>query len=450
MTQIEKTQIEKTQVVIVGAGPTGAALALLLVKQGIAVTLVEAARDFDRVFRGEGLMPSGLDALAQMGLSPLLERIPHRQISGWEFLLGDRRLFRVDEPMGAKQPCTLVSQPPLLEALVAEARFYPMFKFIQGVAVKDLQWSQNAHRTIDRVAGVKLADGREIAAMLVIGADGRNSVIRQRSGLELVKQPKEIDVLWFKLPSHPRFVEDNVFCSIVNGNSIFSVFHGAEAGKLHLAWVLSAHGQEQNLNQQWKQQNWAETFASLSPEWLAAHFRSCAGAIEPPIRLSVVVGRCPVWHKPGVLLLGDAAHPMSPVRAQGINLALRDVIVAANYLVPILKNRQIDKETVHNETVNNIDSTNQIDTTRIPTEQVNLSQIDLALSQIQAEREPEIVRAQALQRQEARQGELIRHNKYLRTVVQQIAPLIRNPLRSSWERRQQKMREGVTSVQLIV
>ncbi|MEZ2232847.1 FAD-dependent oxidoreductase [Microcoleus sp.] len=73
------------QVVIVGAGPTGAALALLLVKRGISVTLVEAAKDCYRVFRGEGLMPSGLDAIAQMGLSSMLPSVPHRKIDGWEF-----------------------------------------------------------------------------------------------------------------------------------------------------------------------------------------------------------------------------------------------------------------------------------------------------------------------------------------------------------------------------
>jgi len=62
--------------VVVGAGPTGATLALLLVQRGIAVKLIEASRNFRRVFRGEGLMPSGLDALEQMGLSSVLERIP--------------------------------------------------------------------------------------------------------------------------------------------------------------------------------------------------------------------------------------------------------------------------------------------------------------------------------------------------------------------------------------
>ena len=208
------------QVVIVGAGPTGAALALLLVKRGIAVTLVEAAKDSYRVFRGEGLMPSGLDAIAQMGLSTMLEGVPHRQIDAWEFVVGDRQLFRVDEPMGSNRPCTLVSQPPLLETLISEAQLHPEFEFIPGVPVKDLLYSN------DRIAGVKLGDGREIPAALVIGADGRNSVVRQRAELDLVKQQNSIDVLWFKLAAHPRFVADNVFYAILNGGSAFSIFHG--------------------------------------------------------------------------------------------------------------------------------------------------------------------------------------------------------------------------------
>jgi 2-polyprenyl-6-methoxyphenol hydroxylase-like FAD-dependent oxidoreductase len=114
-----------TQVVIVGAGPTGATLALLLVKRGIPVKLIEASRDFRRVFRGEGLMPSGLDALEQMGLSDLLEGIPHKALDAWEFIIEERSLMRVKEPIEAGgKPCTLVSQPHLLEALIAEASQY--------------------------------------------------------------------------------------------------------------------------------------------------------------------------------------------------------------------------------------------------------------------------------------------------------------------------------------
>ncbi|NJK68138.1 MAG: NAD(P)-binding protein [Microcoleus sp. CSU_2_2] len=398
-----------TQVVIVGAGPTGAALALLLVKRGIAVTLIEAAKDAYRVFRGEGLMPSGLDAIAQMGLSSMLESIPYRQIDAWEFIVGDRQLFRVDEPMGSNQPCTLVSQPPLLEALIAEAQLHREFEFISGVAVKDLLWNN------DRISGVKLADGREIVAALVIGTDGRNSVVRQRAGLELVTQEKSIDILWFKLAAHPRFVADNVFYSILNNGSAFSVFHGAEAGKLHLAWVLSADDKTDR-----KQTDWAETFASLSPAWMAEHFRNSKDAIESPMRLSVIVGRCPRWHQPGVILLGDAAHPMSPVRAQGINMGLRDVIVVANHLIPLLKLR------------------------------ANYTDIDLALSQIQAEREPEIIRAQQLQAQEAWKGEQLRKNGLVRLLMMQIAPFLGKKIQQFWVKGQYELRQGVTQVKLIV
>jgi len=397
------------QIVIVGAGPTGVTLALLLAKRGIAVTLIEAAKDFHRVFRGEGLMPSGLDALEQMGLSPLLENIPHRQLDAWEFILGDKQLFRVDEPMGATRPCTLVSQPPLLKALISEAQTNDGFKFIQGVPVKDLRWSNQ------RVTGVVLSDGKELTADLVIGADGRNSLVRQRIGLELVRQPKNIDILWFKLAASPEFAADNVFRTIVNGDRVFTIFHGAESDKLHLAWVMSA-----NENTDSKQANWGEIFASLSPSWLAEHFRNHADTIESPIRLSVVVGYCPQWHVPGVLLLGDAAHPMSPVRAQGINLAFRDVIVAANHLVPLLH-----REAGHQD-------------------------IDMALSQIQAERQPEIIRAQQLQLEEAKQGELLRKNALLRSLLIQLAPLLRKIIKKSWLRRQYKMRQGITQVHLSV
>jgi 2-polyprenyl-6-methoxyphenol hydroxylase-like FAD-dependent oxidoreductase len=396
------------QIIIVGAGPTGAALALLLVKRGIAVTLIEAAKDFHRVFRGEGLMPSGLDALEQMGLSALLEQIPHRPLSAWEFMIEGKQLFRVEEPMGATRPCTLVSQPPLLKALISEAQLNDEFELIQGLPVKDLLWSNQ------RVVGVVLSDGRQISADLVIGADGRNSIVRERAGLKLVRQPKNIDILWFKLAASPKFADDNVFRTIVNGDRAFSIFHGAEAGKLHLAWVISADEKTD-----YKQANWGEIFASLSPSWLAEHFRNYADTIESPIKLSVVVGRCPQWQTPGILLLGDAAHPMSPVRAQGINVALRDVIVAVNHLVPLLQAKAGHQE------------------------------IDLALSRIQAEREPEIIRAQQLQLEEARQRQQL-NNPLLRSLLVQLAPLLRKIIKHSWSKRQYKMREGITRVNLIV
>ncbi len=398
-----------TQVVIVGAGPTGATLALLLVQRGIAVKLIEASRNFRRVFRGEGLMPSGLDAIEQMGLSSVLERIPHRPLDAWEFLIDNRFLFRVDEPMEPSgKPCTLVSQPDLLEALIDEASNYPNFEFVQGTPVQDLQWSDQ------RISGVKLGDDRSIAADLVIGADGRNSIVRQRANLPLEQQSQSFDILWFKLADNPRFESENVFYSIVHGRHAFGLFRSSE-GNLQLGWAL--HG---DASLDWKQVDWSEMLASASPSWLAEHFRTYAKTIERPVLLSIVVGRCPRWYIPGLLLLGDAAHPMSPIRAQGINMALRDVIVAANHLVPLLRDGATD------------------------------AAIDAVLPQIQAEREPEIIRAQQLQSQEAAQAELLRKSALLRWAASQLAPVLGQGVRHSWLSRQRQLRQGVTQIKLTV
>ena len=398
-----------TQVVIVGAGPTGATLALLLVKRGIAVKLIEASRNFRRVFRGEGLMPSGLDALEQMGLSPVLERIPHRPLDAWEFLINNRSLFRVDEPMepGGK-PCTLVSQPDLLEALIDQANTYPNFEFIQSTPVQDLLWSNQ------RVSGVKLSDERSIRADLVIGADGRNSIVRQRANLQIEQQSQSFDILWFKLADSPRFESENVFYSILNGRHAFGLFRGSE-GNLQLGWAL-----HEGDDMDWKQIDWSIQLASVSPPWLAEHFREKAETIERPVLLSVVVGRCPRWYVPGLLLLGDAAHPMSPIRAQGINMALRDVIVAANHLVPLLRQRSEHAD------------------------------IDATLPQIQAEREPEIVRSQQLQSHEASLAQRLGKSALLRWVASNLPNVLRKLVRQSWLARQRELRQGVTQIQLTV
>ena len=401
------------QVVIVGAGPTGAALSLLLAQRGIRVTLVEAAKDFRRVFRGEGLMPSGLDALKQMGLLNCLNTIPTAPLSAWEFIVGGASLFRVAEPMGADVPCTLVSQPALLKALVIQSQTYANFEFIQGVAVKDVLWHQE-EAAQKRVVGVSLADGRSLSASLVIGADGRNSIVRQRVALELITQPKSIDVLWFKLPAYAHAGDSNTFYSIVNQRRVFSVFHSAEEGQMHLAWVLYPDATDTKVQDH-----------SAPP---ADHFRACRDAIASPIRLSVMVGRCPTWYKPGVLLLGDAAHPMSPVRAQGINMALRDAIIAANHLVPVLTANEKGQRD-HNEC---------------------WGQIDRAIAAVQHEREPEIIKAQYLQESEAKRGELLRSNSIARSVILRGAPLLSPLLKKAWVHKQQQLRQGITKVTLTV
>ena len=264
------------------------------------------------------------------------------------------------------------------------------------------------------MAGVKLSDGREITADLVIGADGRNSIVRTQTNLELKQETQSFDILWFKLPSSPAFQTENVFYSVLRGSDAFGVFQGSE-GNLQIGWSLN---QDNLIN--WKEVDWAEKMAAAAPDWLAAHFRQQKDLIDRPLLLSVIVGRCPQWHVPGLLLLGDAAHPMSPIRAQGINMALRDVIVATNHLVPLFQNSP------------------------------DLATIDLALAQIQAEREPEIIKIQQLQRAEVAQAELMHDYPILRHTVSRLAPVLRGAIRKSWLDRQLQLRQGFTQVFLAV
>ncbi len=396
-----------TQVVIIGAGPTGLTLAMLLAKRGIPVKLIEVSRSFRRIFRGEALMPSGLNAIEQMGLADVATKIPYRAIDAWEFYIENRPVFRVDEPMeSGGKPCTLISQPALLDAVLEKANKCENFEFIQGTAFRDLL------RQNGRVSGVRLSDGQEIIADLVIGADGRNSIVRQQAQLELVQAAQSFDILWFKLPTSPAFDKENVFYSVLRGSDAFGVFQGSE-GNLQVGWSF-----ERDNSIDWQKVDWAEKLAAAAPDWLATHFREQKNEIERPLLLSIIVGRCPQWHLPGVLLLGDAAHPMSPIRAQGINMALRDVIVATNHLVPVLQQ---------------------------PT---NLAAIDLALAQIQAERQPEIIEIQRLQQAEVAQAELMHNYPILRQAVSRLAPVIGSRIRKSWLDRQIQLRRGFTQVRL--
>ncbi len=398
-----------TQVVIIGAGPTGLTLAMLLAQRGIAVKLVEVSRSFRRIFRGEALMPSGLNAIEQMGLADIVNTIPHRPIDAWEFYIENRPVFRVDEPMETGgQPCTLISQPALLEAVLARASAYANFELIQGTAMRDLLRQEN------RISGVRLSDGREIAADLVIGADGRNSIVRQQANLELQQAVQSFDILWFKLPTSPAFQSENVFTSVLRGQDAFGVFQGSE-GNLQVGWSLP----RDNLID-WQKIDWTGKLAAAAPDWLASHLREQRESIERPLLLSIIVGRCPYWHQPGVLLLGDAAHPMSPIRAQGINMALRDALVATNHLTPVLQ------------------------------QSPDLSAIDAALAQIQAERAPEIIEIQRLQQAEVGQAELMHNYPIVRHAVSRLAPIIGSRIRASWLDRQLQLRRGFTSVNLIV
>jgi 2-polyprenyl-6-methoxyphenol hydroxylase-like FAD-dependent oxidoreductase len=400
-------------VVIAGAGPAGAATALLLARAGLRVTLLEREPDFERVFRGEGLMPTGLDALHQMGLRAALGEIPWRHLDAWEIFLDRREIMRVAEPTHELGDLALrvVAQAKLLEQIVREASRYPGFVFAPGRTIRDLRWSDDRRR----VQGVRFstpAGGEEaLEADLVIGADGRSSIVRKRAGLELTLLPESYDVLWFKLPAAPGS-ESRCPVQIFASGPDVALAYVSWDGRLQVAWLLPK-GRWATL----RTTDWLADLMALLPAPLAAHVRASRAALEGPVLLDVIVGRCPRWSVPGLLLIGDAAHPMSPVRAQGINMALRDAIVVANLVPPAL---QAD------------------DASR-------------ACQAVQREREPEIARIQTLQLRELRGQRWARQRRWLMRPLLTVAPFFtRRPwVQRAWLRQQRELRFGVTRVELM-
>ncbi len=317
------------QVVIVGAGPAGASLAYLLARRGIGVTLLERQTDFAREFRGEGLMPSGVEALGAMGLGAALDALPQTRIETLDVFRGARRLLRIaPRDLGAPGP-RIVSQPALLEMLVGEAGRFPGFRLERGVTVRELL------RDGGRVAGVRVdaaTGSQEVRGDLVIGADGRASVLRARAGLRAEQAEQAFDIVWCKV-AQPAFL-DRATARVYLGHRHFALLFPSYDGRLQIGWVIDkgSFGDLRRLGIE----GWVEEMAHhVSPD-LAAHLRAERGAITHPFVLDVVCDRLARWTLPGLLLLGDAAHPMSPVGAQGINIALRDALVAANHLAPAL------------------------------------------------------------------------------------------------------------------
>jgi 2-polyprenyl-6-methoxyphenol hydroxylase-like FAD-dependent oxidoreductase len=320
------------RIVVVGAGPAGAALAYLLARRGVEVVLLERQTDFAREFRGEVLLPGGLEALDQMGFWQDLDSVPHVQLEAIELYVDGRRRLRAgfDAAAFGRHAPRWMSQPGLLELLVARAAGHPGFRLERGATVRNLV-RENGRCVGVRVLGER--GERELRADLVVGADGRSSVVRRRAGLREDRDPTPMDIVWCKLPLPEYARRERVLRGYLGGGHLLLAAPIYDA-KLQVAWVIRK-GSFGELEARGMPACLEEMARRVSPD-LADHLRRHAqGAVEPFL-LSTVSDRVRDWTAPGLLVIGDAAHTMSPVGAQGINVALRDAIVAANHLVPVL------------------------------------------------------------------------------------------------------------------
>jgi 2-polyprenyl-6-methoxyphenol hydroxylase-like FAD-dependent oxidoreductase len=323
---------EPAHVAIIGAGPAGALTAFLLVRMGIRVTLIERHSDFSREFRGEGMTPGGMAAIREAGLWTAFDALPSEPIRRLQMFAGGRRFLALDMQAilpGDAEFIRLVAQPKLLEMLVAQCSAHQGFSLRRGTVVRSLIMEQ------ERVAGVLVgSDGGEtaIAADYVIAADGRFSVARKRLGLELEGGRQEFDVVWCRVPRSAPVERGMAYSFLLD--DYFGLAFPADEDHVQIGRII-AKGSYRAFRGE-GEEAWKDHLADVLPPPLAELFAETRDRATDPFLLDVICGMLPKWSVPGLVMLGDAAHPMSPVGAQGINIALRDAIILANHLGPAL------------------------------------------------------------------------------------------------------------------
>jgi 2-polyprenyl-6-methoxyphenol hydroxylase-like FAD-dependent oxidoreductase len=330
MTESTEQLVEATRTTccIVGGGPAGLILALLLARRKIEVTLLEAHHDFDRDFRGDTIHPSTLELMQQLGLSERLHQLPHRKLSKLQVISGGERTTLVDLSR-VRQPfpyVMIMPQAAFLQLLADEARKYPSFRLVLGANVQHLIEDTGTVRGVQ----YQQHDGswHEVRATLTVGADGRFSRMRKLAGFTPVRSSPPMDIVWFRLPRRAEDEARGLTGALNIGGGRFAVLFDRPDEQWQLGYAILkgsfAHLKEQGITA--LQKGVAELIPDLADRvGLLTDFQHV-------VVLSVESNLLPSWHKPGLLLLGDAAHVMSPVAGIGIQYAIQDAVATANLL----------------------------------------------------------------------------------------------------------------------
>jgi len=329
------SDIQHTSCCIVGGGPAGAVLSLLLARAGIAVVLLEVHKDFDREFRGDTIHPSVMEIMDQLGLAEKLLEIPHTKVHRLTIQNSENSATLADfTTLKTKYPyITVLPQVKFLEFITNEAKRYPNFQLVMGANVQELV-EENG-----RIQGVRYRGHggyHEVRASLTVGADGRFSKVRQLAGFEVIKTSPPMDILWFRLPRTQEDSKNNIGVGgrAANGHLLAMI---NRLDYWQLGYVISKGGY-QKLREAGLE-DLRKSIVQLAPEfsdrvenlkdWSQISF------------LAVESSRVPRWYSDGLLLIGDAAHVMSPVGGVGINYAIQDAVVAANVLINPLKSKAL-------------------------------------------------------------------------------------------------------------
>lgn len=324
----------QTSCVIAGAGPAGLMLGFLLARAGVDVVVVEKHPDFLRDFRGDTIHPSTLEVMHELGLSDEFLTLPHTRAPKLSAEMGGRTVTIADFSRLPVRNRFIAFMPQwdFLTFLSTKAGQYPGFRLLMQAKVLDLV------ETDGRVAGLRVETPEGVVtihAPLVVGADGRNSVVREKAGLEVESFGVPSEVLWMKLSRQPGD-PDEVMGHAGPRQGLVLINRG---DYWHCGYVVRKG-----------------TYTEIQAEGIAA-LRDRVREISPlaPERmdeiqsfddvglLTVRIDRLKRWWRPGLICIGDAAHAMSPIGGVGVNLAIQDAVAAANILARPLREARLSE-----------------------------------------------------------------------------------------------------------
>ena len=317
-----------TRCCVVGGGPAGMMLGYLLARSGIDVTVLEKHADFLRDFRGDTVHPSTMQVMHELGLLDAFLARPHSEVSTIGAQIGDELIQVADFshlPARAKF-IAFMPQWDFLDFLAEQAQHLPTFHLFRRTEATGLL------RDADRVTGVTATgpDGPlTIRAELTVACDGRHSTLREAAALHVTELGAPMDILWLRLSK--RDTDPGQTLGHIDAGRFFIMLDRNDYWQC--AFVIPKGGIDQV-----HARGLAAFRADITQLSPFLHDRVQELASWDDVKLlTVAVNRLETWCQPGLLLIGDAAHAMSPVGGVGINLALQDAVAAANILVPRMK-----------------------------------------------------------------------------------------------------------------
>jgi 2-polyprenyl-6-methoxyphenol hydroxylase-like FAD-dependent oxidoreductase len=323
---------KSTQCCIVGGGPAGMMLGFLLARAGVEVVVVEKWPDFFRDFRGDTIHPATLDILYELNLLEKFLQLPHNKTYKLSAEIGQHKVVIADfTKLNIRCPfIAFIPQWDFLNFIAEQAAVFPNFKLLMETEAVDLIQEN------DQFVGVhvKHADTHfTIRAPLIVGADGRHSTVRLKSGLPVENLSAPMDVLWFRL-SRKATDPQQTMGKIDLGRMFVMI----ERGDYWQCGYIIRKGDFDVIRNKGIE-IFRQDIVAIAPL-----FQNRVDELQnwDQIKLlTVIVDRLITWYRPGLICIGDAAHAMSPIGGVGINLAIQDAVAAANILIPAFKHNVI-------------------------------------------------------------------------------------------------------------